>query len=132
MPPGASISVEENGTLIIDEGTITDIENKTWQGIQLDGDYTKTQWPESGIYHHGRLITKNGAVEQATYVWKDETNVDWSTTTGSARWNHIWGKKLFSNLSQGFLAVHVSLSSYLKANKLAMWCCLKPWYLKNW
>lgn len=62
MPPGSKIIIEENGALIVDGGTITDIEDKTWQGIQVDGDYSKTQYPENGIFYHGRLITQDDAV----------------------------------------------------------------------
>jgi len=61
MPPGSKIIVEENAQLIIEGGTITNIENKTWQGIELEGDNTKTQYPENGIYYHGRLITMDDA-----------------------------------------------------------------------
>lgn len=52
---------------------------------------------DRGLDRRTQQITITGT--GANYVWEDEINVDWSSMTGSVRWNHIWGKQMFSNLS---------------------------------
>lgn len=47
MPHGARIFVEKTGVLIIDGGTITNMSNRTWDGIYMDGDAT---YPQTGQY----------------------------------------------------------------------------------
>jgi len=84
MSQGKKIIIEPRGKLIIDGGKITNRCNDTWQGIEVWGNSSQTQYPDNyGKYKQGYLELKNGAIiENATCavnLWKPG---DWSTTGG--------------------------------------------------
>ncbi len=63
MPPFSNIKVQPGGTLIVDGGTITSVDDDhNWHGIQVHGNNTKSQFLENGVMYQGKLITKNDAV----------------------------------------------------------------------
>ncbi len=80
----SEVIVEPGGKLIIDDGTLTSLDNQMWQGIQVWGDKTAHQFPDAnGNYQQGYLELKNGATIENAIVAVDLWNPDhWSTTGG--------------------------------------------------
>lgn len=84
MPENAKIVVECGGKLIIDGGSLTTACKGSWQGIQVWGNSSATQFPdEYGNYQQGYLKLKNGATIEnaivAVDLWKPD---DFSKTGG--------------------------------------------------
>jgi len=84
MAEGKKIIVEPRGKLIIDGGKITTRCNNSWQGIEVWGNSSQTQYPDNyGKYKQGYLELKNGAIIEnaicAVNLWKPG---DWSKTGG--------------------------------------------------
>lgn len=86
MSPGRKIIVKQNGTLIVDGGTITnsDCRDTFWHGIEVAGDTDQHQYSYSGgNYHQGRLILKNGAlIENARNGARNMLGNDWGARGG--------------------------------------------------
>lgn len=84
MPINGKIIVKQGGQLIINGGHITSAHSQSWQGIQVWGNSSATQFPdEYGNYQQGYLELKNGATIEnaivAVDLWKPD---DFSKTGG--------------------------------------------------
>jgi len=80
----SSVIIEPGSELIIDGGTLTSLDNQMWQGIQVWGDKTQSQYCLTGQpCAQGKLTLKNGAtIENAIIaidLWKPN---DYSSTGG--------------------------------------------------
>jgi subtilisin family serine protease len=63
----SSIIVKPGGNLIIDNGLLTSLDNKFWQGIEVWGNSTKSQLinPNNNIQYQGKIVLKEAVIENA-------------------------------------------------------------------
>ncbi len=74
MPVAGRIIVKPGAKLIIDGAIITSAHDYPWQGIEVWGNSTAHQWPDSnGNYQQGRVILNDATIENAICalnLWK--------------------------------------------------------------
>lgn len=81
MPKNGLIVVERGGQLIVENSTITNLCEQTWQGIEIEGTPSAPQTPFNNT-DQGRIILRGSIVEYAKNAMLNCTNLDFSQTTG--------------------------------------------------
>ncbi len=83
MAEGSKIIVKPGSKLIVDGGTLKNACTGQWQGIEVWGTTNQHQYPINGVYAHGIVELKNGAIiENAANGitnWKPD---DWNSIGG--------------------------------------------------
>lgn len=83
MPAGGRIIVKQGARLIVDEGTITNLCDEKWAGIEAWGTTTQHQEPATHPTYQGLVVLKNGAVIEHALTgfinWKPN---DWNSLGG--------------------------------------------------
>jgi len=104
MPPNSKIIIKPQGILIVNDAIITSYDTIPWQGIQVWGNSTASQFPNAnGDYAQGYLELKNDAVIENAVVAIDLWNPgNYSTTGGIVHSNNT----NFVNCSKSVHAVH--------------------------
>ncbi|MCF8346559.1 MAG: hypothetical protein K9G38_05055, partial [Bacteroidales bacterium] len=62
---------------------------------------------------------------------QDEFGIDWGNITGTARWNHIWSNKLFSNTSLIYSDYDYRVKIVRDSDEFSLASIIKNWNLKQ-
>ena len=67
MPVEGRIIVEKDALLKVIGGTITNSCGKNWDGIDIEGDRTRSQFFENGIRHQGYVFLSGATIQNSIY-----------------------------------------------------------------